>query len=220
MLIRDAFDVRGFAVVVPSRIDSEHYQIRARVPEGASKDEFRLMLQGVLRESFRMTFHREQRKVAGYALKVSQRGSKLVPSPTQSPEDKDAGLGTPGREGPPQIRLGKDGFPLLPPGGGFMLASMGDGYRMRATHFNMAKLAERLSNQLDAPVADSTGLNGYYDIELVWSSDHLSTTDPSADTGETLFGALQSQLGLMLERGKANVLMFIVDRMERIPIND
>jgi len=220
MLVQDAFEVPSYATIVPSSVDSEHYQILARVPKGTSKADFRLMLQRLLRDSFRMIFHSEQRKLTGYLLKASPRGSKLVPSPAQPVEDQATAPGSPGREEPPQVRLGKDGFPILPSGGGFMLASMGDRYRLRATHFDMASFAQRLSNQLHAPVADSTGLEGYYDVDLVWALDQLSTSVSSADTGETIFEALRSQLGLILEGGKVEVPMFIVDHVERIPIKD
>jgi uncharacterized protein (TIGR03435 family) len=71
-------------------------------------------------------------------------------------------------------------------------------------------LARLLSNQLQAPVIDKTGLGGYYNIHLDYT-----TADGQPDNGASIFAALQDQLGLKLEAGKGPVDVLVIDRVER-----
>jgi uncharacterized protein (TIGR03435 family) len=63
-------------------------------------------------------------------------------------------------------------------------------------------------------VVDHTGLTGTFDIDFTW------TPDDSKGTGPTLFTAIQEQLGLKLEPGKAPVEVLLVDHAERIPMEN
>ncbi len=100
-----------------------------------------------------------------------------------------------------------------------------------------------LTAQLDRPVFDNTGLAGKYDFKLEFASERQTATAPlpgnavtagagiSASTqsvGETvpvasqefapsLAVALQTQLGLRLERKNVPFEMIIIDRIERTP---
>jgi uncharacterized protein (TIGR03435 family) len=87
--------------------------------------------------------------------------------------------------------------------------------KMTATKINMARLAEALSNRVDRPVIDMTGLNGIYDLTLEWAPDQTATSDngPTAD----IYTALQQQLGLRLESRKAPMELLVVERAERTP---
>jgi len=67
-------------------------------------------------------------------------------------------------------------------------------------------LVVNLSNELNRPVIDKTGLTGKYSFELKWD------TDPE---GTSIFAALQEQLGLRLEAQKGPVKVLVVDRAER-----
>lgn len=71
----------------------------------------------------------------------------------------------------------------------------------------MSHFAWYLSQQMDRPVLDRTGLDRYYDFTLEWTPDPSCTkgaTDvhdapPSAADGPSIFTALREQLGLKLE---------------------
>jgi len=78
----------------------------------------------------------------------------------------------------------------------------------------MAAFAGILAIPLGDQVVDHTGLAGAFDINLKW------TPDDSNPGGPGLLTAIQEQLGLKLEPGKAPVEMLVIDHAERIPIEN
>jgi uncharacterized protein (TIGR03435 family) len=83
-LIAEAYNVRPFQVQVTSGIkwlDSAEYDVVAQAGGGASRQELRLMLQDLLRERFRVSFHREKKEMRVYNLLVGPNGPKLKPGP-------------------------------------------------------------------------------------------------------------------------------------------
>ncbi len=98
---------------------------------------------------------------------------------------------------------------------------IGDRSRVIAQQDTMQALARNLASQLKTIVTDATGLTAKYDISLTYAS--LEPAPPPAHMPEGLeplpdiFAALQSQLGLKLERKPVPVEVFVVDHMEKIP---
>jgi len=98
-----------------------------------------------------------------------------------------------------------------------------DGGRSRiiAQQEPIQELARNLSSRLKTIVTDATGLTAKYDFTLTF--ENLEPAAPPANMPEALeplpdiFGALQSQLGLKLERKPVPVEVFVVDHMEKIP---
>jgi uncharacterized protein (TIGR03435 family) len=79
-----------------------------------------------------------------------------------------------------------------------------------------ARFIVGLSNEVGRVVIDKTGLTGYYDIELKWTTDE----DRAAGVqGPSLFTALEEQLGLGLVSTKAPVDVIVVDHVERPTAN-
>lgn len=76
-----------------------------------------------------------------------------------------------------------------------------------ARHISMDDLALILSDKLQQPVINDTGLAGRYDLDLSWTSDleEPTTSSPS------LFTALREQLGLTLRTKKEDIQTVIVD---------
>jgi uncharacterized protein (TIGR03435 family) len=75
-----AFNVRALQLSGPAWLDnadSDHYDIVAKVPPGASKDDAKVMLQNLLVERFGLAFHRETREVPGYELAIGRNGLKM-----------------------------------------------------------------------------------------------------------------------------------------------
>jgi len=87
---------------------------------------------------------------------------------------------------------------------------------MNAESITMARLADFLSTergaQLGHTVVDRTGLTGYYTFKLEWTPEDKQSADPP---GTSLLSALQEQLGLKLEAGKAPLEMLVVDHAEK-----
>jgi uncharacterized protein (TIGR03435 family) len=65
------------------------------------------------------------------------------------------------------------------------------------------------------PIVDATGLNGKYDFMVQWSWDE--GPDAMSAAAAALVGAVQSDLGLKLERKKGPVDVLIIDHIERTP---
>jgi uncharacterized protein (TIGR03435 family) len=84
---------------------------------------------------------------------------------------------------------------------------------------SMSWLSDALSQRLDRPVVDATGLEGVYDLELKWSPDEGAGPAPkaTADAG-SIFTAIQEQLGLKLEARKMPVDVLVIDRAEKVPL--
>ena len=69
-------------------------------------------------------------------------------------------------------------------------------------------LAEELSKETGRNVVDKTGITGRYDLKLQW------TPDDAADSGPSLFTALEEQLGLKLQPAKGPVQVLVIDHVE------
>jgi uncharacterized protein (TIGR03435 family) len=83
----------------------------------------------------------------------------------------------------------------------------------------LARFAEYLSERLDRPVVDQTGLAGIYSIHVEWMPDNAAAT--GVDTaGPSLFTAIQEQLGLRLVAGKMAVQLLVVDSVEKYPTDN
>ncbi|HVV47942.1 MAG TPA: TIGR03435 family protein [Bryobacteraceae bacterium] len=81
---------------------------------------------------------------------------------------------------------------------------------LKAEGLSMGGLARFLSRQAGRPVADKTGLSGNYDVKLEWSPDQ--NPDSAADS---IFSAIQEQLGLRIEATKGPVSFVVIDSVER-----
>src|ERR1700733_8096956 len=66
LLIRLAYGVEDFQVTGPSWIESERYDIAAKVPEGTTKAQSNVMLQNLLKERFKLGFHHETKEFQAY----------------------------------------------------------------------------------------------------------------------------------------------------------
>jgi uncharacterized protein (TIGR03435 family) len=65
----------------PRWVYSERYDIEAKAEGNPSRDQMRMMLQGLLAERFHLVIHRETRELPIYALVVGKQGAKLQESP-------------------------------------------------------------------------------------------------------------------------------------------
>jgi uncharacterized protein (TIGR03435 family) len=69
-----------------------------------------------------------------------------------------------------------------------------------------------LSDALEVPVVDKSGLQGRFDLLLHW----LPQDDRPADNGaSSIFTAIQEQLGLRLESSRGPVEMLIIEHVEK-----
>src|ERR1035438_1895983 len=113
------------------------------------------MLQNLLAERFKLTFHWEAKEVQGYDLVVAKNGLKIKETP--EPPTPAASPGTPGK-----VEKDADGFAIYPATASFSLPRANGLIRMRATAVPMDRLATNLTSLLQKPVFDAAGLKGKY----------------------------------------------------------
>ena len=173
-LIPLAYDVKPFQLSGPDWLSAQRFDILAKLPEGATKEQVPAMLRALLEERFKLVAHRENREQAVYSLEVGKNGPKFKEAPSESaappkPEGKaDMVIGT----GDQQVRINRTG------GGASMVVSGGEGgttkitpgangqMHMEMERMTMATLAQTLTPMLDRPVVDHTGLKGAFTITL------------------------------------------------------
>jgi uncharacterized protein (TIGR03435 family) len=76
-LITLAYSTTSFQVVAPGWMDSQMFDISAKLPAGATRAQFSLMLQNLLVDRLRVVAHHEQRVQAKYDLVVAKGGPKF-----------------------------------------------------------------------------------------------------------------------------------------------
>ena len=180
-----AYKVKPYQVSGPDWMGAQRFDVLAKLPEGASKDQAPEMLQALLAERFKLTLHRDSKEQPVYALVVGKNGPKLKESPPDadapSPDSAaPAGSGT----GPGQMRISRDGKGMTVSAGpmGAVKMSMGqDGaMHLETTKATMAMFADMLSRFVDRPVVDMTELKGNYQVTLDLSMDDMRNAAKAA----------------------------------------
>jgi uncharacterized protein (TIGR03435 family) len=177
------------------------------VAPGATREQFRSMLQNLLAERFGLKLHRERKEWPAYDLVVAKGGPKFKESPT--PENAE----------PPAFdrsALPRDkwGLPVVPPGVSATSSTSGGRFRRYVVRETMAAFASSLAYHLERPVADATGLTGKYNFVLTWTKE---VEPPAEDPLPSLMTALQEQLGLKLESKKGEIEVLVIDHVNKTP---
>ena len=203
---------------VPEWAVSEHFDIVAKAPAAVppvrpgSPDPILMMVRTLLEERFRMTIHAENRDMPVYALVLARPGT-LGRDLKKSEVDCDAiqlerlTAGARGEAAPPPLTAA--GRPLCG-FGGVQGGGPGAPGGIQAGGIPMWQLANLLPRFVERTVVDRTGLEGYYDWQLLFSPPRAAD-----QTGGSIFTALQDQMGLKLESTRAPVEVWVVDRVER-----
>ena len=88
-LIRFAYNLRPYQIEGgPAWLEQDRYSISAKSESPADKDQLRLMLRGLLADRFKLSFHRETKELAGYAVVVGSGGPILRNSSGGDPENR------------------------------------------------------------------------------------------------------------------------------------
>lgn len=246
LLLTQAYNLKRFQITGPNWLDSERFDIAARVAEGATKADLRFMQRNLLAERFGLKARLEQKEMQVYDLVIGKKPPKLKDAApakpgADGPSTHSFGHGGPGAE-PMQMKMGADGFRDHSTDRTVTITMHGN-TRHQAVGEEMQELADFLAAQLDKPVTDSTGLTGKYDFLLTFSGgkggalggemammfhggpggpgggggSHLDGLDSDAMSQPPLQKAIQDQLGLRLEAKKGMAEMLIIDHLERVP---
>jgi uncharacterized protein (TIGR03435 family) len=171
--------------------DVPRFDIVAKVPSDATRDQIPMMLQNLLVERFKIKLHREPKSIVVYALSQAKSGLKI--KPVAEGERRQPGCS--------RNMFGENGITT-------------------ATCQNMtaAQLAQQLQTLApgyfrEGPVVDQTGLTQSYDFTLGWITQQQR--DAGQD-GPSMFDAVE-KLGLHLERQKGTAEVLVIDQSEKSP---
>jgi uncharacterized protein (TIGR03435 family) len=193
---------------VPDWARVERYDIAAKGPAGASRDQQRAMWRAMLADRMKLVAHEEQRERDAFALVLRRADGRLGPQLMPSTLDCDSA---------PTISSAP-GRPLTLQDFQKRCGIGGAGPTVASGSATMDQLARFLSGQADGEVEDRTGLTGRYAFTLTFSRQRLTIpqndSTPADDTAD-LFTAVQEQLGLKLQHEKKMTTVFVIDHIER-----
>jgi uncharacterized protein (TIGR03435 family) len=84
---------------------------------------------------------------------------------------------------------------------------------------SIADFCRLFLGRLDRPVIDRTGLAGRYNFRLVYRPEDADSANPENAPGQSIFAALQQQLGLRLEPAKGPGDFLVIDQVSRPSAN-
>jgi uncharacterized protein (TIGR03435 family) len=222
-ILQIAYDVQIFQVTAPDWMNTERYDIVAKVPAGTTKAQVRVMWQNLLKDRFGVALHHESKEFPVDELTVAKGGSKL--KETDLP--KDAEPFSPAA-GPP--KLDKNGAREMNGFGSILTifpGANGATASLRAKGLPSSEIAIRLAGYRRRPVIDKTGLTGRYDFTLEFTLDMTGIALPAGfstaadnnatDPGSDIVSAVEKQLGLKLTPAKGKLDVIVVDRAEKTP---
>ena len=201
-LIVIAYKVKPYQISGPAWLPEKRFDIVAKMPDGASKDDAPQMLKSLLEERFKLAAHRDSREHLVLELRVAKDGPKLKESlAAVEPIDENAPL-SPGEtkidtpEGPIRVTLNADGSKTMNAGSKGTLTSRMDlqahTMTLESGSMTMAGFADLLTRLLlmrfgvGRQVVDRTGLKGNYQVAVMWSNLDLidrPTAPPGSGTG-------------------------------------
>ena len=176
-LVTLAYEVKPFQVTAPDWMAAQRFDIVAKMPEGATKEQVPAMLRALLEERFKLVAHRENKEQPVYSLEVGKNGPKFkeapapVPAPAKPEGKADMVIGA----GDQQVRINRTGagaggatMSMSTPETGAVKMSVSPAgqMHMEMERITMASLAQQLTPMLDLPVVNHTGLKGVYTIAL------------------------------------------------------
>jgi uncharacterized protein (TIGR03435 family) len=229
--IRIAYRVKDFQVSGPDWLASERFDIHAKLPAGATRDQVTEMLQTLLESRFQMKMHRASKEFPVYGVVVGKGGLKLKEAPLDPEmEGAEGGKGAvnvtaTGGRGGTTVNFGRGAY--------FTLADN----KFESRKLTMALLADSLARFVDRPVVDMTELTGTYDLTLEFTPEDyrallirmalsagvnlppeaLKLLEGASD--ESLFKGLQT-MGLKLESRKAPLEVLVIDSAAKTPIEN
>jgi uncharacterized protein (TIGR03435 family) len=208
-LIAAAYRVREDKISGPPWMADVFFDIEAKLPSGAKKDEAHEMLQALLAERFGVELHRETRESAGFALIIGKNGPKMQesapsPEPAQAATPEEAEEQRKERQKAMQdrARAQLQQMKNSPHKAGQSSSSW--------SSITMAEFAGHLTRLAGGPVIDETSLTAKYSVKIeTWKA----TED---EPEETIFQAVE-KLGLKLAPRKVSVETLVIDKVSRTP---
>jgi uncharacterized protein (TIGR03435 family) len=164
-------------------------------------ERLQLMLQKLLADRFHLEMHKENRPSLACEVTIAQTGLKMKPAQaptTPTPSSRDA---------PPA------------PATGMQWSSGGEKIELRGRGVTIRQLLIWLNEENHCDMVDKTGLAGAYDFDMTW------IPEPSAEPSEpsasyALLAAVEKYLGLKIAEHKVAVETLVLDRLDRVPVEN
>ena len=186
----------------PAWVETDKFDVTGK-PEGegqANLDQYRVMMQKLLADRFKLTFHRDKKELSVYTITIGKNGPKLTKSE-----------GNP--NGPPSLLF--RGLGMLPAQNASMAEFAGV---MQAAVLDKPVLDQTgLAGKFDFTLTwtpDEFQFAGL-GVKVPPPGDPSVTIGPRGTASPDLFTAFQEQLGLKLESTKAPAEVFVIDRVEK-----
>lgn len=195
-----------------SKLSGQQYDIEARATGNPTTDQFRLMMQALLADRFKLKVHYEIRQEPVLALVL---GRTLGPSIREHKEDVPCSVGYGRYIAPPKT--------AFPTSCGSFQEWLKDGrWWAGGRNLTIQEIADQITdigNDISRQVVDKTSLIGKYDFVIGWTPQFNGTVHPTTSfqpdpSGPTFQEALKAQLGMRLVPQKAPVEVLIIDHVE------
>lgn len=224
-LLRWAYKVKTYQIEGPDWMVSERYEIAAKLPAGATRDQVPEMLQNLLKDRFQMVMHMTKKDFPVLGLVVAKGGLKMKQSPPDADDDAPSAptnIAASGSAAGVSVSFGKNAY--------YTFADN----KFEIKHLTMAQVADSLARYEQDPVIDMTESPGRYDFTLPLTADDYQgmliraavsagVQLPAAalqfaqmNNGDSLGASLES-VGLKLERRRAPLDVVVVDKALRVP---
>jgi uncharacterized protein (TIGR03435 family) len=198
-----AYKVKEHQIVAPDWMNSERFDIVAKLPEGAQKEQIPQMLQALLADRFKLTLHREQKVMPVYALMPAKGGVKLPPA--EASGRIQASVGPKGRHLTGKMTIAQ-------------FADMLSNFLDRPV-LDRSETKAAFDIDLEWTGGDSNmRIGGPMGPAPPPRPEGAETKEPNENAdAPSIFTAIQEKLGLRLEAQKAPVEILIIDHAEKLP---
>lgn len=197
-LVMMAYNIRPFQFSAPDWTVRARFNFQATLPPDSAAEQFRAMLRHLLAARFKLAVHFEKKELEGYDMVLVKKSENLKPSTEGARVPAEPSWLRPVTGPPVRVRA-----------------------QFNGVNQSMARLAAFVSDRLDRPVADATGLSGGFDFVLRYSDGPPGpsvTTDD--DPGLSVEDALREQLGLGLVKKKVQAEVLVIDHIEKTPVDN
>jgi uncharacterized protein (TIGR03435 family) len=198
-LIKFCYDLHPKQVVnAPAWFDTEKFDVSGKpnAPGMASLPQMRAMVQQLIVDRFGLKFHNDKREMQAYAIAVGKGGEKIK-------KEENIKVPLPGFGGLPQR-----------------------GFNVR--NATIAEFASVIQAQfMDLPVVDQTNFGDTrYSFVVKFTPDPgmrpfggatppAPPPAPDVDAPPDLYGAMEQQLGLRMQKTRTNVPVMVIDKIEK-----
>ena len=220
-IIMGAYDVQTFQLIAPDWLSSARYDIAAKVPAGATREQVSVMWQNLLKDRFGLVLHHESKELPVEVMTIAKGGAKLkeTADPTIEPFTPDGSR-----------KFDKNGAPEMNGSGAIVMISLNGNQptaRMVARGLSLPEIAAKLGQNLHRTVIDRTGLSGKYDFTLQFTPDlsgfpvppglPSAPADAASEPAANVAAAVEKQLGLKLTSARERLDVIVVDHAGKMP---